>query len=158
MDCSIARTLDVIGERWSMLIVRDAFYGVRRFDDFRADLGLARNVLSDRLAKLVDRGVFERRLYEERPPRYEYVLTAKGRALLPVMLAMMAWGDGWEAEGSGPPVTLTHLTCGHHTTPEVTCSACGEQLNLRNLRPHPIRIKRAREAAGPPQVAQLPSV
>jgi DNA-binding HxlR family transcriptional regulator len=140
MDCSIARTLEVIGERWSLLIVRDAYYGVRRFDDFRADLGIARNVLTDRLNTLVAQGVFERRQYHERPARYEYVLTDKGRELLPVILTMMRWGDRWESEGM-PPVTLTHTTCGHDTTPVVTCAHCHGELGWGELRTEPIPVR-----------------
>ena len=138
MECSIARTLDVIGERWSLLIVRDAFYGLRRFDDFRRDLGIARNILTDRLATLTELGVFERRQYEQRPPRYEYVLTEKGRDLLPVILAMMKWGDRWESDE--PPVTLTHLACGHETQPVVACEHCKEELRWRDLRTDPIPV------------------
>ena len=140
MECSIARTLEVIGERWSLLIVRDAFYGVRRFDDFREDLGVARNVLADRLATLVARGVLERRQYEERPPRYEYVLTEKGRDLLPVVLTMMRWGDRWESQDT-PPVTLTHTTCGHESVPFVACSHCSSELAWGELRTDPIRVR-----------------
>jgi DNA-binding HxlR family transcriptional regulator len=153
MECSIARTLEVIGERWSLLIVRDAFYGVTRFEDFHEDLGLARNVLTDRLTKLVDQGVLDRRQYESRPPRFEYVLTEKGRDLLPVVLAMMRWGDKWSARGNDIPVTLTHLTCGSETKPSVTCSECGEELHLRDLRAHPIRIKTRSRSAQPLAVA-----
>ncbi len=141
MECSVARTLDVIGERWSLLIVRDAFYGVRRFDDFRADLGIARNVLADRLGSLVARGVLERRQYEARPPRYEYVLTPKGRELLPVLLTMMRWGDRWEADDDAAPVTLTHTTCEHETTPVVTCAHCAQELSWGELRTDPIRVR-----------------
>jgi DNA-binding HxlR family transcriptional regulator len=144
LDCSVARTLEVIGERWSLLILRDAFYGVKRFDDFQADLGIARNVLTDRLKKLVERGVLSRRPYEERPPRYEYRLTEKGRDLLPVVLSMMRWGDRWEATGERP-VTLSHTTCGHETEPVTVCSHCGEELELRNVRAEPIPV-RARHA------------
>lgn len=140
MTCSIARTLEVIGERWSLLIVRDAFYGVRRFDDFRRDLGIARNVLTDRLNTLVAQGVFERQQYEDRPPRYEYRLTEKGRELLPVILTMMRWGDRWESEGE-PPVTLTHRTCGHETTPVVTCAHCKTELGWGELRTDPIPVQ-----------------
>ena len=93
MECSIARTLDVIGDRWSLMIIRDAFYGVRRFEVFQRDLGVARNVLTDRLNKLVDKGVLERRRYEDRPPRYEYRLTDRGRDLVGVVLVIMRWGD-----------------------------------------------------------------
>jgi DNA-binding HxlR family transcriptional regulator len=146
MECSIARTLEVIGERWSLLIVRDAFYGVTRFGDFQGDLGLARNVLTNRLAKLVLQGVLERRQYEERPPRFEYLLTEKGRDLLPVVLAMMRWGDRWATTETDVQVTLTHFTCGSETEPLVTCSECGEELHLRDLRAHPIRIKSSARA------------
>jgi DNA-binding HxlR family transcriptional regulator len=136
MECSVARTLDVVGERWSLLILRDAFYGVRRFDDFQRNLGIARNVLTDRLTKLVGQGVLERQPYQDRPPRYEYRLTEKGRDLLPVVLAMMRWGDRWTAGESGPPVTLTHTGCGASTEPHVVCSVCGEELRLGSIRTH----------------------
>jgi DNA-binding HxlR family transcriptional regulator len=139
-ECSIARTLDVIGDRWSLLILRDGFYGVRRFEDFQHDLGVARNVLADRLAKLVERGVFERRLYAERPARYEYRLTAKGRDLLPVLLTMMRWGDDWEGDDDRPPVKLVHVGCGHATHAVLDCAHCGERLNLANVYVDPIRI------------------
>ncbi len=149
LDCSVARTLEVIGERWSLLILRDAFYGVRRFDDFRRDLGIARNVLTDRLNKLVDQGVLERRQYEERPPRFEYRLTEKGRDLLPVLLAMMAWGDKWGSNRDRVPVTLTHLRCGSVTKPSTCCSECGEELQLRDLSAHPIHIQGVDPALAP---------
>ncbi|MGH2754066.1 MAG: winged helix-turn-helix transcriptional regulator [Actinomycetota bacterium] len=140
MECSIARTLETIGDRWALLILRDAFYGVRRFEDFQADLGIARNVLTDRLQKLVAREVLRREQYEARPPRFEYRLTEKGRDLLPVILTMMRWGDRWTSEGGEAPVTLTHVTCGHETEPVVCCSHCGGELTRRELRVHPIRI------------------
>lgn len=140
MECSIARTLDVIGDRWSLLILRDGFYGVRRFEDFQRDLGVARNVLTDRLGKLVERGIFERRPYAERPLRHEYRLTAKGRALLPVLLTMMRWGDDWEGEGAEPPVKLIHVGCGNATHAVLDCAHCGEPLNLNNVYVDPIRI------------------
>jgi DNA-binding HxlR family transcriptional regulator len=147
MECSVARTLDVIGDKWSLLILRDAFYGVRRFDDFREDLGVARNVLADRLQKLVGTGVFERRQYEERPPRFEYRLTEKGRELLPVLLAMIGWGDRWANDSGIPPVTLTHTKCGSVTRPVVTCEHCGDELTLREVRVDPIPVKAERRAA-----------
>jgi DNA-binding HxlR family transcriptional regulator len=140
LDCSVARTLEVIGDRWSLLILRDAFYGVRRFEDFIADLGIARNVLADRLGKLVDRGLFVRDQYEDRPPRFEYQLTEKGRDLLPVLLAMMRWGDRWEAE-AGPPVRMTHRVCGHVTEPTVVCDHCRADLVWGDLRAQPIPVR-----------------
>src|SRR4051812_25620460 len=95
--CSVARALEVVGERWTLLILRDAFLGVRRFDDFQADLGIARNVLTDRLGRLVNAGVLEKRAYSERPPRFEYRLTDKGRDLWPVVHALARWGDKHDA-------------------------------------------------------------
>lgn len=144
MDCSIARTLDVIGERWSLLIVRDAFYGIRRFDDFQSDLGIARNILTDRLNKLVEQGVFEKVLYEERPPRHEYRLTEKGRDLMPVLMSMVAWGDRWACADDDLPVRLTHLACGHGTHAVPACDHCGERLRWRDLRADPIPVRQAR--------------
>ena len=140
MPCSIARSLEVIGERWSLLIVRNAFYGARRFDDFAQDLGIARNVLTDRLNGLVEHGVFERRKYEERPPRYEYALTEKGRDLLPIILAMVRWGNRWESSGE-PPVRITHSVCGHLTEAVPSCSHCGEELRWRELTSDPVRVR-----------------
>lgn len=145
MECSIARTLDAIGDRWSLLIIRDAFYGVRRFDVFQRDLGVARNILADRLQKLVEKGVLERRQYEERPPRYEYRLTDRGRDLVGVVLAMMRWGDDWTATGP-PPVSVIHTTCGKVTRPVVACSECGEELRLGELMADPLPTT---AAAGP---------
>jgi DNA-binding HxlR family transcriptional regulator len=145
LDCSVARALEVVGERWSLLVVRDALYGVRRFEDFQHDLGIARNILTDRLKRLVDQGVLERQPYAEKPVRYEYRLTEKGRDLLPVMLAMMRWGDRWYPGDMGPPVTFTHTSCGQVTTPVVACDHCGEELKRHHLRPDvpPVRIRTA---------------
>jgi DNA-binding HxlR family transcriptional regulator len=141
MECSVARTLDVIGDKWSLLILRDAFYGVRRFDDFQLDLGVARNILTDRLNKMVHEGVLSKQPYQERPPRYEYRLTEKGRDLFPVLLTMMRWGDRWSKDRSLPPVTLTHTACGHETQPMSTCSHCGKELVIEEVRAHPIRVR-----------------
>ncbi len=139
MDCSIARTLDVVGERWTMLILRDAFYGIRRFDDFQRNLGIARNVLADRLAKLVDRGVLRKEQYEERPPRHEYRLTEKGRDLFRVLLAMAHWGDRWESEGD-PLVTVTHHDCGEQIDVQPACSHCGGTLTPWNVTVEPMPV------------------
>ena len=104
--CSIARTLEVIGDRWTLLILRDAFRGVRRFDELQHDLGIARNVLTDRLHKLVDHGVLEKTPYQYRPARYEYRLTPKGVDLSPALVALMRWGDKWLSEDGRPPIVL----------------------------------------------------
>ena len=148
MTCSVARTLEVVGDRWTLLILRDAFYGLRRFDEFSDNLGLSRNILTDRLNKLVGHGVMEKVAYQRRPTRYSYVLTEKGRALLGVVLAMMAWGDSWEGAGATPPVRLDHRSCGaERITPQVACPACGEALRLGDVRARPVRIRGAREQA-----------
>ena len=102
--CSIARTLDVVGDRWTLLVLRDVFVGINRFDEIQRDLGIARNVLAERLESLVRDGVLERRAYQERPPRHEYMLTQKGKDLQSVLLAMVAWGDRWQGAKEGPPV------------------------------------------------------
>lgn len=141
LDCSVARALEVVGERWALMIVRDAFYGVRRFEDFQHDLGIARNTLTDRLRRLVEQGVLERVPYEERPPRYEYRLTEKGKDLLPVMLSMMRWGDKWHPGEMGAPVRFTHTTCGHVTSPTVVCDHCGVELKRRDLEADPIPVR-----------------
>ncbi len=131
MNCSVARTLEVVGEWWTMLVVREAFSGVRRFDDFQARLGIARNVLATRLQSLIDHGILERRLYQERPERFEYRLTEKGFDLYPVLISLMQWGDKWEVGPEGPPVLLTHEKCGHSPDPAFVCTHCGQPLKAR---------------------------
>jgi DNA-binding HxlR family transcriptional regulator len=135
-SCSIARTLDIVGERWTMLIMRSVFLGLSRFEDLHRDLGIARNVLAERLDALVDRGLLERRAYQDRPIRQEYVLTEKGEDLLAPLLAIMAWGDRWESGGAGAPVQLRHDACGEVTRPEVVCSCCGEPLTTETIMAH----------------------
>ena len=131
--CSIARTLELVGERWTLLILRDAFLGVRRFDDFQRSLGVARNVLNTRLQRLVDAGLLEKRLYHERPERYEYRLTDAGQDLWPTLVALMRWGDRHLAGPEGPPVSLTHKDCGGEVDDRRICTSCGEQLTLRDV-------------------------
>jgi DNA-binding HxlR family transcriptional regulator len=128
MPCSIARTLEVVGEWWTLLIVRDAFLGITRFDDWQRRLGIARNVLTARLDHLVDEGIFERRPYQDAPLRHEYVLTDKGRDLGPVLSALRTWGDRHVPTAGGPTTVLVHDGCGQPTRPVQTCSACGERL------------------------------
>jgi DNA-binding HxlR family transcriptional regulator len=137
MACSIARTLDVVGEPWSPLIVRDVWVGIRRFDQLQADLGISTKVLTERLKWLVARGVLDKVAYAERPTRYEYVLTEKGAELCSILMAMTAWGDEHLAGEAGPPVLLRHTTCGHHTRAEVRCAHCGEPMDGRNVEPEP---------------------
>ena len=132
VTCSVAQCLDVVGEWWSLLIVRDAFLGVTRFDDFQARLGISRNILTRRLNHLVDSGVLRRVPYQDHPPRSEYRLTAKGRDLWHVVTAMRQWGDRWAAPG-GPPVETRHTACGHVVTAVPSCSHCGEPLDARSV-------------------------
>jgi DNA-binding HxlR family transcriptional regulator len=135
--CSIAGALEVVGERWSLLIVRDLFLGVRRFDQMQAHLGIARNVLQARLTKLIDQGVLERRPYQERPPRYEYRLTEKGLDLWPTVVALMQWGDRYAAPEAGPPVLLEHRGCGGAVDEHRICETCGTRLSVRESRALP---------------------
>jgi DNA-binding HxlR family transcriptional regulator len=130
MDCPVARTLDVVGEWWTMLIVRDAFLGARRFEDFRK-LGVADNILSARLKRLVEQGVLAKRLYQERPPRHEYVLTEKGRDLLLVVGALATWGLKW-TPGTNQN-RMRHVECGHQVTVRGYCEHCGEALTGDDL-------------------------
>jgi DNA-binding HxlR family transcriptional regulator len=137
MACSIARTLDVVGERWTLLILRDLFVGISRFDAIQDDLGVSRKVLTERLDALLHRGVVEREPYQHNPPRYDYRLTEKGQDLAAVMVAMIAWGDRWEAGDEGPPVLLRHERCGQFAEAVPVCSACGEQLDPAEVTPVP---------------------
>jgi DNA-binding HxlR family transcriptional regulator len=133
MNCSVAQCLEVVGEWWSMLIVRDAFLGVTRFDDFHERLGISRNVLNQRLAHLVDHGVIERVAYSEHPPRFDYRLTTKGKDLWHVLTAMRQWGDRWAAP-DGPPLEVVHKACGHKAKVVPSCSVCGQRLTARDVR------------------------
>ena len=137
MQCSVAQSLEQIGEWWTLLILRDALLGVRRFDDFRSRLGIATNILSSRLDGLVQNGIMERRRYSEKPPRDEYVLTEKGRDLWTVMTAIRQWGDRWALAPEDHPVVLVHDTCGHVCGAVPHCSECGEELTLRTIHVEP---------------------
>lgn len=133
VNCSVARTLEIVGERWTLMILRDAFFGVSRFGDFADDLGIARNVLQDRLERLVEEGVLERVPYQERPPRHEYHLTAKGRDLWPVLISLMKYGDRHLAPG-GAPLLLTHRDCGGEMDDRRICSTCGKHLTREDVK------------------------
>lgn len=135
MPCSVARSLAILGDRWTLLVLRNAFLGVRRFDDFQAQLGVTRHLLAERLNRLVEAGVMKKVAYQERPPRYEYRLTEKGRDLYPVLLALTTWGDKWLDEGRGAPLLYQHKGCGHVFRPTMVCSECGEPVTAHDVRP-----------------------
>ena len=127
MHCPIARSLERVGEWWSILILRDAFYGLRRFDEFQKNLGIAPNMLTRRLNRLVEAGLLERRRYSEHPPRDEYVLTDRGRDFRPVLLAVLAWGNRHFAP-EGTSVQLVNLRTGAAVEPVVVDGATGEKI------------------------------
>jgi DNA-binding HxlR family transcriptional regulator len=131
--CSVARSVAVIGDRWTLMILRDCFLGVRRFDDFETRLGISRSIIADRLKRLVDEGVLRREAYQDRPVRHEYRLTDKGLALHPVIMAIVHWGDAHYADPSGPPLLHRHKACGCDFAPVMTCSACGDPLSARDV-------------------------
>lgn len=131
-NCSVARALEVVGERWTILILRDAFRGVHRFDDFQRSLGVARNVLQTRLLRLVDEGLLERRRYQEHPPRHEYRLTPRGEDLWPVLLALMEWGDRHRGAGEPAPRAV-HRDCGGALTQRCLCSTCDAQIEVGDV-------------------------
>lgn len=141
-----------------MLIVRDAFLGVRRFEDFQNDLGMTRHRLAARLKKLVDDGILVRVEYQDHPRRCEYRLTEKGIDLYPVVVSLLRWGDRWMAGAEGPPIELVHRLCGAHVMPALTCPQCNEEVNARTMtarlgpalrdqseRPRYARMKRHKE-------------
>ncbi len=136
IPCSIARSLAIIGDRWTMLILRDCFLKTRRFEDFQKQLGITRHVLSDRLKKLVTEGVLEKTLYQKNPKRFEYKLTEKGIDLFPILMSLVAWGDKWTDDDKGPPIIYQHLGCGHNTKMEMCCNVCGKPINPREIQPH----------------------
>src|SRR3954447_1801807 len=130
--CSIANSLEVIGERWSLLIVRDVMNGNRRFGEMQASLGIARNVLSARLQRLVEEDILERRAYSESPPRYEYFLTQKGLDLWPALIALLHWGDRYSAGPEGPKRLIVHKQCGGRASERGVCERCGQVLTARD--------------------------
>lgn len=133
----MARALSVVGDRWTLLVLREAFLRVRRFDEFQARLGIARRVLAERLKHLVDCGVLRKVEYESAPPRYEYRLTEKGLALYPALISLVHWGDKYYAGKKGPPLLHRHATCGRDFRAVLTCSECGEAVDPREVRTRP---------------------
>jgi DNA-binding HxlR family transcriptional regulator len=135
--CSIAKALEVIGERWSLLIVRDVMNRHRRFDELQKGLGIARNVLAARLQRLVDEDILERRIYQQNPERYEYFLTEKGLDLWPALIALLAWGDRYSPMPEGPPMLIVHKECGGPVDDRGICGRCGKVLRARDARALP---------------------
>jgi DNA-binding HxlR family transcriptional regulator len=135
--CSIAKSLEVVGERWSLLIIRDVMNGRRRFDELQRGLGVARNVLSARLLRLVEEDILERRAYQSSPERFEYFLTEKGLDLWPALIALQGWGDRHSTGPAGPPMLIVHKQCGGAVSDRGTCESCGAVLNARDARALP---------------------
>ncbi|MEM7091677.1 MAG: helix-turn-helix domain-containing protein [Actinomycetota bacterium] len=132
-QCSIARSLAVVGDGWLLVILRDAFLGRRRFSEFQASTGAPPTIISDRLKRMVELGILDRVEYQQFPARHEYRLTDKGRDLYPALLMLSRWGDKYLDDGDGPPVEYIHTDCGHPAEPHVTCSHCGDEIDVRNL-------------------------
>jgi DNA-binding HxlR family transcriptional regulator len=135
--CTIARTADLLGDDWNLLIVRQACLGSRRFEEFRTALGIGRNVLTNHLNQLVAEGVLSREPYQERPVRHHYRLTEKGRDVFPILAAMAAFGEKWLSGPDGPPIVLSHTACGHDMRVEVVCDHCHKPLRMRETRVRP---------------------
>jgi DNA-binding HxlR family transcriptional regulator len=133
-SCPVARSLSLVGDRWTLLLILEVFLGSRRFEEFEALLGISPHLLSRRLARLVEEGILEKRAYQQRPVRHEYRLTDKGRDLFPVILALMQWGNRWTLDAATPPTALHHKSCDHAIEPQVICSECGDALRPRDLR------------------------
>ena len=137
LDCSVAKALEVIGERWSLLIVRAVMHGNRRFGEIQESLGIARNVLSTRLERLVDEEILERRAYSENPPRHEYFLTQKGLDLWPALIALLHWGERYSPDPAGPRRLIVHKECGGEVSERGICESCGEILTARDAKQVP---------------------
>jgi DNA-binding HxlR family transcriptional regulator len=137
LDCSVAKALEVIGERWSLLIVRAVMHGNRRFGEMQGSLGIARNVLSARLERLIEEDILERRAYQESPPRYEYFLTQKGLDLWPALIALLHWGDRYSPGPDGPRRLIVHKECGGAVSERGICESCGQTLHARDARELP---------------------
>jgi DNA-binding HxlR family transcriptional regulator len=152
--CSIARTLEIVGEKWALLAVREVFLGNRRFDEMVRMTGAPRDTLAARLRTLVGAGILERRPYSDRPARYEYRLTGAGRDLYPVIASLMRWGDTYLAGDDGPPVVVEHH-CGHRLVPRLVCEACGETVDARDTKPAPAHPQDTKPAPAHPQDTNL---
>ncbi len=132
-QCSVARSSVILGDQWTLTILSDCFLGVRRFDQFQERLGVSRTTLTSRLKLLEEHGILEQRQYQDRPPRFEYRLTHKGRELFPVISTLITWGDKYYSDSAGPPILRRHKTCGHDFHTVLSCSDCGETLVPRDV-------------------------
>jgi DNA-binding HxlR family transcriptional regulator len=139
IDCSIARTMAILGEPWTPLILRDLFIGITRFDQLHTHLGVSRKVLTARLSHLVASDVVEKQAYSDRPARFDYLLTGKGWELCDILLAITAWGDRWTTGAAGQPASLRHRQCGHVIAAQLHCSHCHEELHARDIEVTPLR-------------------
>ena len=149
-SCSVARVVDLLGDQWTLLVLRQAYLGTRRFDGFQAELGIPRNTLTERLERLTSAGVLSRVRYQERPERHEYALTEMGRDFFPALAAIIRWGDRWLDGGEGPPMVLRHKHCGHATEAVVRCAECAGELSVRDVTVEPGPGMDAATAAGLP--------
>jgi DNA-binding HxlR family transcriptional regulator len=134
---SVGRALALVGERWTLLILREAFFGVRRYGQLARNLNIPRPTLSARLRTLVDAGLLERVPYARNPDRHEYRLTDAGRDLFPAIIALMRWGDEHLAGPEGPPIVLRHKACGEIADPRLTCHHCGQEIHVHDVTPEP---------------------
>ena len=132
-NCALEATASVIGDRQTLLVLRESFLRVRRFGELQRNTGLARNILADRLQALVSNGILERREYQQRPHRFEYRLTQKGLDLYPILLGLMEWGARYETGKEGTLVLLRHTACGHVGAPQLSCPGCGEPVTAREM-------------------------
>ncbi|GLF98786.1 winged helix-turn-helix transcriptional regulator [Streptomyces yaizuensis] len=137
-DCSLAHALEVVGERWSLLIVRNVLLGIKRFDGHLGDLGIARNVLTDRLNRLVEYGILERVRYQDRPTRYEYHITQMGRDLTPAVVALMQWGDRYLSGEAGPPRRIEHIGCEGDVRVDLACERCARPVANEEVTARPV--------------------
>jgi DNA-binding HxlR family transcriptional regulator len=137
LECAVANTVEMVNDSWTILVLRDAFLGVRRFDEFVNDLGIARNVLADRLERLVANGMLETRLYQDRPPRYEYRLTDQGKDLFDVLMTLWSYGERWKPPAGSERQRVVHVSCGNEAQAVTHCAHCGERLTRRDVRIEP---------------------
>lgn len=155
VQCSLARSLEVIGDWWTPLIIRDLYLGIDRFDGLATDLGISRNLLTTRLAHLAEHGVVSRHRYSDHPPRDRYQLTEAGLDIVPVILALTAWGDRWATPPGGKPMIMRHRDCGGEFEPTVCCDACGERIGAAGVEVMP--GPGARVGPGTMLIAQMPA-